>query len=389
VVIFLADKRDYYEVLGIQKGASEDEIKKAYRTLAKKYHPDLNPGDKDAEAHFKEVNEAYQILSDNDKRAKYDQFGHAGVDPNFGAGGAYGGGFGGFGGEGFDFSDIGDIFGDIFGFGGGQSRRNGPTRGSDIHLHLTISFEEAAKGCKKVVESSRVQNCSECGGTGAKRGTSAETCSFCHGTGTVKSTQRTPIGMVSTTHACEHCRGTGKIIKNPCPECHGSGQVRRSRKLEVEIPAGIADGQVITLSGQGDYGRNGGPAGNLDISISVRPHPLFTRINNDVWCEVPLTFSQAALGCEITVPTLYGKVSYTVPAGTQPGESFRLRGKGIQNLNRYGKGDQYVKVSIEVPKNLTDKQKELLKQFDSITNDNANYEKRKSFFKKLKDVMGF
>lgn len=382
----MADKRDYYEVLGLSKGASEDEIKKAYRQLAKKYHPDLNPGDKDAEAHFKEVNEAYQVLSDNDKRTKYDQFGHAGVDPNFGAGG---GGFGGFNAEGFDFGDIGDIFGDIFGFGGSRTRRNGPTRGSDIHLHLTISFEEAAKGCKKVVESSRVQTCSSCGGSGAEKGTNAEECSFCHGTGTVKVTQRTPLGMVSTTRSCDRCGGTGKIIKTPCHECHGQGQVRRPRKLEVEIPAGIADGQVITLSGQGDYGRNGGPAGDMDISISVRPHQIFTRINNDVWCEVPLTFTQAALGCEITVPTLYGKVSYTVPAGTQPGESFRLRGKGIQNLNRYGKGDQYVKVSIEVPKNLTGKQKDLLKQFEDSTNDNENYEKRKSFFNKLKDVMGF
>lgn len=381
----MADKRDYYEVLGLSKGASEDEIKKAYRQLAKKYHPDLNPGDKDAEANFKEVNEAYQVLSDNDKRSKYDQFGHAGVDPNFGAGG---GGFGGFNAEGFDFGDIGDIFGDIFGFGGSRTRRNGPIRGSDIHLHLTISFEEAAKGCKKVVESSRVQTCSSCGGSGAQKGTSAEECSFCHGTGTVKVTQRTPLGMVSTTRPCDRCGGTGKIIKTPCPECHGQGQVRRPRKLEVEIPAGIADGQIITLSGQGDYGRNGGPAGDMDISISVHPHPIFTRINNDVWCEVPLTFTQAALGCEITVPTLYGKVSYSVPAGTQPGESFRLRGKGIQNLNRYGKGDQYVKVSIEVPKNLTGKQKDLLKQFESSTNDNENYEKRKSFFNKLKDVMG-
>lgn len=382
----MADKRDYYEVLGVSKGASDDELKKAYRKLAKKYHPDLNPGDKEAEAKFKEANEAYEMLSDKDKRARYDQFGHAGVDPNFGAGGGFGGGA-----DGFDFGDFGDIFsnlGDIFGFGGGTTRRNGPTRGSDIHLHLTISFEEAAKGCKKTVESSRVQTCGECGGSGAKKGTKAEECSYCHGTGNVKVSQRTPIGIISTSRPCDHCHGTGKIIGTPCPECHGVGQVRRPRKLEVEIPAGIADGQVITLRGQGDYGRNGGPAGDLDISISVRPHPLFTRINNDVWCEVPLTFTQAALGCEVTVPTLDGKVSYNVPAGTQPGESFRLRGKGIPHLNRYGRGDQYVKINIEVPKNLTDKQKELLRQFDSTTNDGTNYEKRKTFFQKLKDVMG-
>ncbi len=384
----MAEKRDYYEVLGLTKGATDDELKKAYRTLAKKYHPDLNPGSKESEAKFKEVNEAYETLSDKDKRARYDQFGHAGVDPNFGAGGE---GFGGFGGAGFDFNDFGDIFsnlGDIFGFGG-ASRRNGPVRGSDIHLHLSITFEEAAKGCKKTVESSRVQTCTTCGGTGAKTGTKAEECTFCHGTGNIKISQRTPIGIVSTTRPCDHCGGTGKIITAPCQECHGVGLVRHPRKLEVDIPAGINDGQVITLRSQGDFGRNGGPAGDLDISISVRPHPLFSRINNDVWCEVPLTFTQVALGCEITVPTLDGKVSYTVPSGTQPGESFRLRGKGIQHLNRYGKGDQYVKIVVEVPKNLSDKQKELLKQFDETTNDNTNYEKRKNFFQKFKEVMGF
>ena len=382
----MADKRDYYEVLGLQKGATDEELKKAYRKLAKKYHPDVNPGDKESEARFKEVNEAYETLSDQSKRARYDQFGHAGVDPNFGGGG----GFGGFDGSNVDFGDLGDIFsnlGDIFGFGG-TTRRNGPTRGSDIHLHLSIAFEEAAKGCKKTVESSRVQSCGSCGGSGAKQGTKAEECTHCHGTGTVKVTQRTPIGLVSTTRSCEHCGGTGKIIASPCPECHGVGLVRKPRKLEVEVPAGISDGQVITLRGQGDFGRNGGPAGDLDISISVRPHPLFSRINNDVWCEVPLTFTQAALGCEITVPTLDGKVSYTVPPGTQPGESFRLRGKGITHLNRYSKGDQYVKVTIEVPKNLTDKQKELLRQFDETTSDGANYEKRRGFFNKLKDAFG-
>lgn len=381
----MADKRDYYEVLGLSKGATDDELKRAYRKLAKKYHPDLNPGDKEAEKKFKEINEAYETLSDKEKRARYDQFGHAGVDPNFGAGG--GGGFGGFGGAGFDFGDLGDIFSDIFGFGG-SARRNGPVRGSDIHLHISISFEESAKGCKKVVESSRVQKCTACDGTGAKTGTKAEECPYCHGTGTIKISQRTPIGMVSTSRPCDHCGGTGKIIKTPCPECHGMGVVRKPRKLEVDIPAGINDGQVITLRGQGDYGRNGGPAGDLDISVSVRPHPFFTRVNNDVWCEVPLTFTQAALGCEIIVPTLDGKVSYTVPPGTQPGESFRLRGKGIPHLNRYGKGDQYVKVTIEVPKNLSEKQKELLRQFDETTTDSKNYEKRKNFFAKLKDIMG-
>ena len=383
MVIGLAEKRDYYEVLGVGKDASEDEIKKAYRRLAKKYHPDLNPGDKDAEAHFKEVNEAYETLSNAEKRAKYDQFGHAGVDPNFGAGGGYAGGF--------DFGDIGDIFsglGDIFGFGSSSGRRNGPMRGSDIHIHQTISFEEAAKGCKKQVEASRIQSCGSCGGTGARKGTQPEACPHCHGTGTVRVSQRTPFGVMATSRPCEQCGGTGRIIKNPCPDCHGTGYVRKARKLEVDIPAGIDDGQVITLHGQGDYGRNGGPSGNLDISISVRPHPLFTRNGYDVWCEVPITFTQAALGSDVTVPTLDGKVSYHVPAGTQPGESFRLRGKGIQILNRMGRGDQYVKVTIEVPKNLNDKQKEILRQFEETTSDGGNYEKRRSFFEKLKNAMG-
>lgn len=380
----MAGKRDYYEVLGLSRGASDDEIKKAYRKLAKKYHPDLNPGDKSAEEKFKEVNEAYEVLSDSGKRQKYDQFGHAGVDPNFG-GEAGAGGFGG-----FDVGDMGDIFsnlGDIFGFGGFE-KRNGPTRGSDIHLHLTISFDEAAKGCKKVIECSRVQRCTTCGGTGAQKGSKPEQCPYCHGTGAVKTSSRTPIGYITTSHPCEHCHGTGKFIRHPCPDCQGVGLVRRPRKLEVDIPAGINDGQVVTLRGQGDLGREGGPTGDLDISISVRPHPLFTRVNYDVWCEVPITFVQAALGCEITVPTLDGKVSYTVPAGTQPGDSFRLRGRGIQNINRYGRGDEYIKVNVEVPHNLTDKQKELLRQFETTTSDNGNYSKRKTFFQKLKDVMG-
>lgn len=379
----LSEKRDYYEVLGLQKGASEEEIKKAYRQLAKKYHPDLHPGDKQAEAKFKEVNEAYEILSNPDKRAKYDQFGQAGVDPNFGAGQGAGG---------FDFGDFGDIFsnlGDIFGFGGagGGARRNGPARGGDIQAHIVLSFEEAAKGAKKVVEVPRVQTCDACSGTGAKKGTHAETCSICHGAGTVKVTQRTPFGIVSTSRPCENCRGTGKINRNPCPECKGSGYIRKSHKLEIDIPAGIDDGQVLTLRNQGDAGRNGGPSGDLEISVSVRPHPLFTRKGFDVWCEMPITFGQAALGCEVTVPTLDGKVSYTIPAGTQPGEAFRLKGKGIQQLNRYGRGDQYVKITVEVPKNLNDKQKQLLRDFDASTTD-SHYEKRKSFFNKLKNAMG-
>ncbi|HEX3027189.1 MAG TPA: molecular chaperone DnaJ, partial [Clostridia bacterium] len=344
-------------------------------------HPDLHPGDKQAEAKFKEVNEAYEVLSNPEKRSRYDQFGQAGVDPNFNPGAGAGG---------FDFNDFGDIFsnlGDIFGFGGTSQRRNGPVRGGDIHVHVALSFEEAAKGSKKQIETYRMQSCEACGGSGAKKGTSAETGPSCHGAGTVKVSQRTPFGIVSTSRTCERCGGRGKIVKTPCPECNGTGVYRKSRKLEVDIPAGIDDGQVITLRGQGDAGRNGGPSGDVDISVSVRPHPIFTRNGYDVWCDLPITFVQATLGCEVTVPTLYGKVSYNVPAGTQPGDKFRLKGKGIQQLNRYGKGDQYVKIVVEIPKNLNDKQKQILRQFEESTGEGC-YEKRKSFFKKLKDAMG-
>jgi molecular chaperone DnaJ len=380
----LAIKRDYYEVLGLTKSATDDEIKKAYRKLAKEHHPDLNPDNKQSEERFKEVNEAYETLSNPEKRQKFDQYGHAGVDPNFG-----GGGFSGFNGN-VDMGDLGDIFsniGDIFGFNGTSSRRNGPARGGDINIHTVLSFEEAAKGVKKQIESPRIQQCNTCSGTGAKKGTNAETCRTCQGAGTVKVNQRTPFGVMSSSRACEQCGGKGKIIKEPCSDCNGVGLVRKNHKLDVDIPAGINEGQVITLRGMGDAGRNGGPAGDLDIAISIRPHPLFTRNNFDVWCDLPITFTQAALGSEVIVPTLEGKVSYTIPIGTQSGESFRLRGRGIQHLNRKTKGDQYVKVVIEVPKNLNEKQKQLLKQFEETTND-THYEKRKGFMKKFKDAMG-
>lgn len=386
MVIAVAEKRDYYEVLGVAKGASDDEIKKAYRRLAKKYHPDLNPGDKQAEEQFKEVNEAYEVLSNADKRARYDQFGHAGVDPNFGAGA---GGPGGAYGAGFDFGDLGDIFsnlGDIFGFGGTGASHNGPARGNDVHIHLTLDFEEAAKGVKKQVEASRVVSCPTCNGSGAKPGTHPESCPYCHGTGTVKVTQRTPFGVMSTSHACEHCRGTGKIIKEPCPDCHSAGQVRKPRKLEVNIPAGIDDGQVLTLRGQGDNGRNGGPAGDLNITVAVRAHSIFVRRGFDIHCEVPLTFAQAVLGSDVQVPTLEGKVELHVPAGTQSGETFRLKGKGVKNLNRYGFGDEFVRMTVEVPKNLNEKQKDLLRQFDESIRDDTHYEKRRRFFAKLKNL---
>lgn len=379
----MADKKDYYEVLGIDRSASEDEIKKAYRKMAKKYHPDLNPGDKEAEKNFKEVNEAYEVLSDKDKKARYDQFGHAGVDPNYGAG-AGAGGFGGFGSA--DFGDLGDIFGSFFGGGFGGGRRadpNAPRRGADTSASVVLSFEEAAKGCTKKIKVTRIENCADCGGSGAEKGTGVKTCPVCHGTGQISVTQRTPFGAMQTTRACDQCRGTGKIVEHPCKTCAGKGRVRHTTEREINIPAGVDDGQYINLRGGGDMGTGGGPAGDLHVNISVRPHPIFERDGFDVYCEVPITFTQAALGADIIVPTLDGKVKFTIHEGTQSGDEFKLRGKGIQRLNYSGRGDQYVRVAVEVPKNLNNSQKELLKQFDAATDDSC-YKKRKGFFDKLK-----
>ena len=345
----MADKRDYYEVLGVAKTATDAELKSAYRKLAKKYHPDLNKDNKEAEEKFKEVNEAYEVLSDASKRQKYDQFGHAGVDPNFGAGGyggGYGSGFGGFGG--FEDFDLGDIFGSFFG-GGASSRRNAPQKGESIRARLIISFEEAAFGCQKEISITKTDNCSKCGGSGAAKGTTAETCSTCHGSGVVKTTRRTPLGMVSSSSPCPNCRGTGKIIKTPCESCGGSGHERISKKLSVNVPAGIDDGQTISLRGEGNAGVNGGPSGDVLITISVRPHHILMRDGTTIHCDVPITFAQATLGAEIEVPTLDGKVKYTVPEGTQTGTVFRLRGKGVPFLNSQRRGDQLVRVVIEVP----------------------------------------
>ena len=384
----MADKRDYYEVLGVNKGATDDEIKKAYRKLARKYHPDLNKDNPEAAEKFKEIGEAYEILSDKDKRARYDQIGFAGVDPNYGAG--QGGGFGG--GFGFEDVDLGDIFGSFFGggFGGGGSRTNranAPRQGESIRRTVMLSFEEAAFGCEKEIEIERVEQCTECGGTGAEKGYTPETCSNCHGTGTVKQTQRTPFGAFSSTGPCPNCRGTGKIIKKPCKKCRGTGQERRSRKLSVKIPAGIDDGQSVALRGQGGAGVNGGPAGDVIVTVSIRPHPLFQRDGYDIWCEVPISYVQACLGDKLIVPTIDGKVEYTMPAGTQPGTVFRMRGKGIQAVNGRGRGDQFVKVTLEVPKNLSDHQKELLRKLED--SDTAqNHPQRKSFRDKMKDLFG-
>ena len=383
----MADKRDYYEVLGVDKNADDATIKKAYRQQAKKYHPDLNPGDKEAETKFKEVNEAYEVLSDSDKKSRYDQFGHAGVDPNFGAGGGGfgGGGFGGF----SDFGDLGDIFGSFFGggFGGGtrRSNPNAPRRGNDATASVILSFEEAAKGCEKEVEFSHVETCSECGGSGAAKGTSAKTCSRCNGSGHIMATQRTAFGVMQTQQVCPECNGKGKKIETPCNKCKGNGRVRVRKKHTVNIPAGIDDEQMLNVRGQGDAGVNGGPSGDLRINVNVRPHPIFERRGFDVHCEIPVTFVQATLGDEITVPTLDGKVKFKIHEGTQPGDEFKLAGKGIKRLGGTGRGNQYVKIVVEIPKNLSTEQKSALKKFDEIKK-SGNYKKRDTFFDKIKNM---
>ena len=376
------NKRDYYEVLGVSKGASDDEIKKAFRKLAKQYHPDLHPDDKDAEAKFKEVNEAYEVLSDPSKKAKYDQFGFAGADPNYGAGAGGGGGFGGFGG----FGDMGDIFDSIFGAFGGGSRQNpnAPRRGSDIEVGAAISFMEACKGTSKTIKVNRLQKCPDCGGSGAAAGSSVKTCPDCNGKGTVNISQQSLFGMVRQTVKCSRCGGKGKIVDTPCKKCSGKGMVKMSEEKEVNIPAGIDDGQQLRVGGGGNCGLNGGPNGDLYITVTVRPDPIFERDGYDVWTDIPITYGQAALGDEIVVPTIDGKVKYTVPEGTQAGTVFRLKGKGIKKVNRNDRGDHYVKVYVEIPKNLSKEQKKALKDFEQ-TLETKNYQKRQTFFDKLKE----
>ncbi len=349
----MADKRDYYEVLGVNKGAAEDEIKKAYRKLAKKYHPDLNSDDKSAEAKFKEVNEAYAVLSDGEKKARYDQFGHAGTDESFG------GGYNPFGGADFGV-DLGDIFGSFFG-GGAATRpnRNASTRGRDLRETVSITFEEAAKGVERTINVSRYEKCGTCSGSGAKAGTHPKTCPTCHGSGQVRSTQRTILGSFSTVSTCTACGGEGTIISDPCSECGGRGQVRKTRKISVKIPAGIDDGRTITLRSEGDNGKKGGPAGDLYLTISVKRHAVFKRNGYDVYIDLPINYVEAALGAEIDVPTLYGDVKLKIPEGTQSSTSFRVKGKGIVRLGGNGQGDQYVRVVVEVPKHLSEKQKNL------------------------------
>lgn len=355
----MAEKRDYYEVLGLSKGASDDEIKKAYRKMAKENHPDLHPGDKACEERFKEINEAYEVLSDPDKKAKYDQYGHAAFDPSAGFGG--GAGFGDFGDIFGGFGGFGDIFGDIF--GGGARQSNAPRKGESIRTNVSISFEEAAFGCKKDVTISRIEQCPDCKGSGAAPGTTPEVCPDCKGTGSVRTTQRTPFGMVQSNAPCSKCKGTGKIIHQPCPSCHGMGSVRKQHKINVTIPAGIDDGQTVSVRGQGSAGANGGPAGELLVYVIVRPHARFERDGANVMLEQEISYVHAVLGGDIEVPTLDGNVKLSIPEGTQTGSVFRMRGKGIPYLRGSGRGDQFVSVKVAVPRNLTGSQKELLKQF--------------------------
>ena len=378
------NKRDYYEVLGVEKGASAEEIKKAYRKSAMKYHPDRNPGDKEAEEKFKEVGEAYEVLSDDNKRARYDQFGFAGVDPNYGAGqggGAYGGGFGGFG----DFGDLGDIFGSFF--GGGASRaqsQNAPRRGENVGARLELTFEEAAFGCEKEVAAQRIENCSACNGSGSADGV-IETCSQCRGSGQVQTVQNFMGMSMRSSTVCPSCSGRGKIVKTPCNTCKGKGKVRRTQKIRVKVPAGVDAGQSVRVRNEGCVGSNGGPNGDLLVEIYIKRHPIFERDNMTVYCEVPITFTQAALGAEIQVPTLDGRVSYTIPEGTQTGTTFTLREKGIPAINNpRRRGDERFTVVVETPTKLSKEQKELLRQLDEGL-DVKSSPKRKKFFDVVKD----
>ena len=376
------NKRDYYEVLGVDKSASAEEIKKAYRKSAMKYHPDRNPGDKTAEEKFKELGEAYEVLSDDEKRSRYDQFGHAGVDPNFGAGGGgYGGGFGGFSG----FGDFGDIFGDIF--GGGRSRastRNAPMRGENVGVRLELTFEEAAFGAEKEVSVQRIENCGSCNGSGSADG-DIETCSQCRGSGQIRTTQNFMGMAVQSTTTCPSCGGRGKMVKNPCNTCRGKGKVRRTQKINIKVPAGVDAGQSIRVRGEGCVGSNGGPSGDVLAEVYIRRHPIFQRQNMDVLCEVPITFTQAALGSVIQVPTLDGKKEFDLPEGTQTGREFVIPGVGIPQVgNPKRRGNQRFTVVVETPTKLTKEQRELLEKLEKTLDGKTN-PKRKKFFDTIKD----
>ena len=391
----MADKkRDYYDVLGITKNATDDEIKKAYRKLARKWHPDLNRDDpKTAEAKMKEINEAYDVLKDKDKRAQYDQFGHAAFSGGgYGQGGGFTGGFNMndiFGGGDGAF-DMGDIFEQFFG-GGGRTRsrqKPGPQRGADLRYDLRITFEEAAFGKEMTIKVPRLETCDECGGTGAKKGTTPDECPDCHGTGMRQTTTRTPFGVISNARPCERCHGTGQIIKEPCGHCHGNGKVRVEREIKLNIPRGVDEGQRLRVSGGGQAGDRGGQPGDLYVYIGIKPHKIFTRQDMNVYCEVPISFVQATLGAKIDAPTIDGKVDLMIPEGTQSGAVLRIRGKGIPALRGNERGDEFVKIKVLTPKNLSARQRKLLLDFESGGSDSQNNPEKKSFFDKLKDLFG-
>lgn len=374
-------KKDFYELLGLEKGASEDEIKKAFRKQALKYHPDRNPGDKEAEEKFKELNEAYQVLSDPQKKAQYDQYGT--TDFN-------GGGFEG----GFDFSGFGG-FGDIFdsffggGFsGGGGRRRNGPEKGSDLEYTLSLTFEEAVFGCEKQINITRNESCEKCSGTGANHGSHPKTCDKCGGTGQVRVQRNTPLGNFVSMSTCDKCSGKGTIITDPCTECKGKGKVRKQRKIKINVPAGVDTGNIMPMRGQGEHGNNGGPAGDLYVNIRVASHPTFKRKGFDIYIDTHISFAKATLGTELKVPTVDGDVKYEVPEGTQPGTVFRLKGKGVPRVNSHGRGDQYVNVVVDIPKNLNQKQKEALLAYMEASGEMPEGEgSKKSFIDKIKDSL--
>ena len=392
----MADKpKDLYEILGVNKNATDDEIKKAYKKLAKKYHPDLNPDDKEAaERKMKELNVAYDILKDPQKRAQYDQFGFAAFQGGGGGGGTSGGFdfndiFGGAGGGGFGF-DMGDIFDTFFGGGAGrrtrQSRQAGPERGADLRYDLNITFEEAAFGVEKNIKVPRMENCDDCGGTGAKKGTSPETCPDCNGTGMRQTTTRTPFGVISNARPCERCHGTGKIIKSPCNHCHGAGKVRVEKEMKVVVPRGVDTGNRLKISQGGQAGERGGSPGDLYVYIIIKHHPIFTREGDDVHCELPITFVQAALGATVDAPTIDGKVELKIPEGTQSGQVLKIRGRGIPHLRGEGRGDEFVKIKVLTPKNLSIRQKQLLREFADDGNDSKNHPEKKTFFDKVKGL---
>ena len=383
------NKRDYYEVLGVDRGADEATIKKAYRQLAKKYHPDMNPGDKEAEKKFKEASEAYAVLSDAEKRRQYDQFGHAAFEQG-------GGGAGGFGGFDFNGGDMGDIFGDIFGdlFGGGRSRRanNGPMKGANVRTAVRITFEEAVFGCEKQLDLNLKDECTTCHGTGAKPGISPETCPKCGGKGQIVYTQQSLFGMVRNVQTCPDCNGSGKIVKEKCADCHGSGYITNRKKIAVTIPAGIDNGQSIRIREKGEPGVNGGPRGDLLVEVQVERHPIFQRQDMNIYSTAPVTFAQAALGGQIHITTVDGDMAYDIKPGTQTDTKIRLKGKGVPSLrNKNIRGDHYVTLVVQVPTKLNEEAKEYLRKYDEAVNGKINDSKqekpkKKSFMEKIKET---